>query len=64
MKAPKAYLNEPSEQAVTLIIQAIDQDVERGEDILMLGLGTVMLSSTFAIVAPPHILLPLSLIHI
>ncbi len=59
MKAPQAYLNEPSDQAVKLIVQAIDQDVERGEDILMLGLGSVMLSSTFAIVAPPHILLPL-----
>jgi len=45
--------------AVSSIIQGIDRDVERGEDVLMLGLGIVMLSSTFAPVAPPSILLPL-----
>ncbi|MGR9036975.1 MAG: hypothetical protein ACU83O_10375, partial [Gammaproteobacteria bacterium] len=37
----------------------IDRDVERGEDMLMLGLGSVMLSSTFAPVAPPYVLLPM-----
>jgi len=46
-------------KAVSSIIQGIDRDVERGEDALMLGLCIVMLSSTFAPVAPPSILLPL-----
>ncbi|MGZ5075020.1 MAG: hypothetical protein ACXV9R_00215 [Methylobacter sp.] len=45
--------------AVSSIIQGIDRDVERGEDVLMLGLGIVMLSSSFAPVLPPSILLPL-----
>ena len=45
--------------AIASIIKGIDRDVERGEDALMLGLGIVMLSSTFAPVAPPSILLPL-----
>jgi hypothetical protein len=55
----KNYLNEPIGNAVSVIIKGIDRDVERGEDALMLGLGVVMLSSTFAPVAPPSILLPL-----
>ncbi|GAB6142106.1 hypothetical protein JCM14076_28350 [Methylosoma difficile] len=59
MKVQKAYLNEPADDAVQQIVQAIDRDVERGEDILMLGFGTVMLSSSFAIMLPPTILLPL-----
>lgn len=59
MNVQHAYLNEPSDDAVLLIIHAIDRDVERGEDILMLGLGSVMLSSTFAVVVPPFVLLPL-----
>jgi hypothetical protein len=53
------YLNDPQDEPVYTIIKAIDKDVERGEDILMLGLGLVMLSSTFAPIAPPNILLPL-----
>lgn len=48
-----------SNNAVADIVQAIDRDVEHGEDMLMLGLGTVMLSSTFAPIAPPTVLLPL-----
>lgn len=53
------YLIGRPDDAVTAIVQGIDRDVERGEDTLMLGLGTVMLSPTFAPVAPPVVLLPL-----
>lgn len=53
------YLNQPCKNPVNAIVEGIDRDVERGEDILMLGLCIVMLSSTFAPVAPPHIILPL-----
>lgn len=59
MKPEQTYLNESTDNPVMAITQAIDRDVERGEDILMLGLGTVMLSSTLAPVLPPQILLPL-----
>ncbi|MFA6051108.1 MAG: hypothetical protein WC762_00800 [Methylobacter sp.] len=55
----KSYLVDRSGNAVSAIVKGIDRDVERGEDILMLGLGIVMLSSTFAPVAPPSVLLPL-----
>jgi hypothetical protein len=56
----KSYLEEDRfDNAVSVIVKGIDRDVERGEDILMWGLGTVMLSSTFAPVAPPSVLLPL-----
>lgn len=55
----KGYLRGPFEDAVFAILKGIDRDVERGEDMLMLGLGLVMLSSTFAPVAPPAVLLPL-----
>jgi hypothetical protein len=53
------YLNESCEDPVTAIVAGIDRDVERGEDILMLGLCIVMLSSSFAPVVPPNVLLPL-----
>ncbi len=59
MSKAKHYLPEPSDDPVATIVEAIDKDVERGEDILMLGLGVVMLSSTLAPVAPPTVLLPL-----
>lgn len=59
MAQQKDYLNGQFGNAVSAIIQGIDRDVERGEDALMLGLGAVMLSSTFAPVAPPSVLLPL-----
>ena len=59
MAKEKNYLKDPIGNAVSAIIKGIDRDVERGEDALMLGLGVVMLSSTFAPVAPPAILLPL-----
>jgi hypothetical protein len=59
MTEEKGYLKHPFDNAVSDILKGIDRDVERGEDVLMLGLGVVMLSSTFAPVAPPVILLPL-----
>ena len=59
MKHESHYLIVPVDNAVVAVVQGIDRDVERGEDMLMLGLGIVMLSSTFAPVAPPVVLLPL-----
>lgn len=55
----KHYFIDKSEISAVAIVKGIDRDVEWGEDILMLGLGIVMLSSTFAPVAPPTVLLPL-----
>jgi len=55
----KGYLNHPFENAIADILKRIDRDVERGEDALMLGLGVVMLSSIFAPIAPPTVILPL-----
>jgi hypothetical protein len=46
-------------QPVTSIIKGVDRDLERGEDIIMLGYGLVMMAPIFAPVAPPQILLPL-----
>jgi len=59
MAQDKDYLKGRRGNAVSAIIEGIDRDVERGEDVLMLGFAIVMLSSTFAPVAPPSILLPL-----
>ena len=59
MTKAEHYLKHHSENPVYEILKGIDRDVERGEDVLMLGLGVVMLSSTFAPVVPPIVLLPL-----
>ncbi|MEQ1635338.1 MAG: hypothetical protein ABL903_01525 [Methylococcales bacterium] len=59
MKQVKSYLKNTLESPVPTIVKGIDQDVELGEDILMLGLGIVMTSSFFAPIAPPTVLLPL-----
>jgi hypothetical protein len=59
MAQDKDYLKGWQGNAVSAIIEGIDRDVERGEDMLMLGFAIVMLSSTFAPVAPPNVLLPL-----
>jgi len=48
-----------SKSPVVSIIKGVDKDVERGEDILMLGYATALMAPIFAPVAPPHILLPL-----
>lgn len=58
MKQKNDYLKDPSKDAAEAIIKGIDRDVERGEDIVMFGFCTVMLSSTFAPLAPPGIILP------
>ena len=59
MAREKDYLTNQFGNAVPAILKGIDHDVERGEDVLMLGLCIVILSSTLAPVAPPSILLPL-----
>lgn len=43
---------------ISKIVASIDRDVERGEDIVMAGLCVVMMSTFFAPVAPPAVLLP------
>ena len=55
----KHYLHDETDRNISAIVRGIDRDVEWGEDILMLGLGIVMLSSSFAPIAPPQVLLPL-----
>ncbi len=59
MKKKQHYLIGQTHCTAAAVVKGIDRDVEWGEDILMLGLGIVMLSSTFAPVAPPIVLLPL-----
>ncbi|MDO9106139.1 MAG: hypothetical protein Q7U57_14390 [Methylovulum sp.] len=60
MPQEKNYLTGlPVDDAVLVVLAGIDRDVERGEDTLMFGFCLVMLSSTFAPVAPPTVLLPL-----
>lgn len=44
---------------VVSIVKGVDRDVERGEDILMLGYSAVLMAPFFAPFAPPKILLPL-----
>jgi hypothetical protein len=59
MKSEQHYFTNQSQRNAAAVVKGIDQDVEWGEDILMLGLGIVMLSSSFAPVAPPSVILPL-----
>jgi hypothetical protein len=59
MSQEQHYLAGKSDCTAATVVKGIDRDVEWGEDILMLGLGIVMLSSTFAPVAPPTVILPL-----
>lgn len=59
MAEEKDYSSVRFEDTVSDIIAGIDRDVERGEDILMLGFGIVMMSTFFAVIAPPIVLLPL-----
>lgn len=53
-----SYSTNPFTHSVSAIVSGIDHDVERGEDLLMFGFCVVMLSSTFAPILPPHVLLP------
>lgn len=59
MKREQHYLAGQHHCNAAAVVKGIDRDVEWGEDILMLGLGIVMLSSSFAPVAPPTVILPL-----
>ncbi len=58
MSQSNAYLNSREHPAVA-IVAGVDRDVERGEDILMLGYGLVLMAPIFAPIAPPRVLLPL-----
>jgi hypothetical protein len=58
MSHVNAYLDLAKHPVVSMV-KAVDQDVERGEDILMLGYALVLMAPIFAPIAPPHILLPL-----
>ncbi|QPK63198.1 hypothetical protein IVG45_20720 [Methylomonas sp. LL1] len=44
---------------VIAIVSGVDREVERGEDILMLGYSLVLMAPIFAPIAPPKVLLPL-----
>ncbi|MGY6275685.1 hypothetical protein [Methylomonas sp. MgM2] len=44
---------------VVAIVAGVDKDVERGEDVLMLGYSLVLMAPIFAPIAPPKVLLPL-----
>ena len=59
MTQDTSYLKDGFENAVSDIIKGIDRDIERGEDTLMLGLGIVIMSTFFAPIAPPAVVLPL-----
>jgi hypothetical protein len=50
---------ELTNHSVQSIVIEIDHDVERGEDILMLGYSAVLMAPFFAPFLPPKILLPL-----
>lgn len=58
MNKHKSYLSGTVGDKVLSIVQGIDKDVERSEDILMLGLCLVMMSTFLAPIAPPKVLLP------
>ena len=59
MNQQNSYLTGSINNHITAIMQGLDKDVEKGEDILMLGLASVMFSTLLAPIAPPVILLPL-----
>jgi hypothetical protein len=58
MSKPKHYLDSNT-NPVLAVVAGIDKDVERGEDILMLGYSLVLMAPIFAPIAPPKVLLPL-----
>lgn len=58
MSQRAVYLN-LAEHPVVAIVTGVDHDVERGEDILMLGYGFVLMAPLFAPILPPQVLLPL-----
>ncbi|MCQ8102873.1 hypothetical protein NP590_02045 [Methylomonas sp. SURF-2] len=58
MSRSSTYLDTAAHPVVA-IVAGVDRDVERGEDILMLGYGLVLMAPIFAPIAPPRVLLPL-----
>lgn len=58
MSQSKTYLDSTAHPVVA-IVAGVDKDVERGEDILMLGYSLVLMAPIFAPIAPPKVLLPL-----
>jgi len=58
MSQTKAYFDS-TRHPVVAIVAGVDKDVERGEDILMLGYSLVLMAPIFAPIAPPKVLLPL-----
>lgn len=58
MSQRKEYLDSECHPMVA-IVAGIDKDVEKGEDILMLGYSLVLMAPIFAPIAPPRVLLPL-----
>ncbi|QWF72117.1 hypothetical protein KEF85_06625 [Methylomonas paludis] len=58
MAEPQIY-PEADANPVISIIKGVDRDVERGEDMLMLGYALVLSAPIFAPIAPPKVLLPL-----
>ncbi len=58
MSQSKAYPDSASHPVVS-IVKGVDRDVERCEDIIMLGYGLALMAPIFAPIAPPKILLPL-----
>ena len=58
MSQSPVYLNLATHPVVA-IVAGVDRDVERGEDILMLGYGFVLMAPLFAPMLPPQVLLPL-----
>lgn len=58
MQQQPSYLGLTNHPVVS-IVKGVDRDVERGEDILMLGYSAVLMASFFAPIAAPKILLPL-----
>lgn len=58
MSQSKGYLDS-ERHPVAAIVAGVDKDVERGEDILMLGYSLVLMAPIFAPIAPPRVLLPL-----
>ncbi|MGR8933150.1 MAG: hypothetical protein ACU837_02020 [Gammaproteobacteria bacterium] len=59
MRQAKGYVIDRPDNTVAAVVTGIDRDVERGEDILMLGFCLVGMSSFFAPIAPPNVLLPI-----
>lgn len=58
MSHSSVYLDLAAHPVVS-IVAGVDRDVERGEDILMLGYSLVLMAPIFAPIAPPKVLLPL-----